>query len=84
MSSKPAALAGMRHKGAIGVGYDADLAIFAPDEAFVVDPEKLEHRNPVTPYARRTLSGVVRRTILAGDDVDFDRPAGTLLWRGRV
>lgn len=84
MSSKPAKLAGLRSKGTIGVGFDADLSIFAPDEAFVVHAEKLEHKNPITPYDERPLSGVVRRVFLAGEDIDFDNPAGELIWRGKA
>ena len=83
MSERPAALAGLRDKGTIAVGRAADLVVFAPDDAFVVRPEELEHRNAITAYADRTLSGVVRRTVLAGVDVDLDQPAGRLLWRGR-
>jgi len=84
MSSKPAALAGLRDKGTIAVGYDADLSIFAPDDAFVVRAEALEHKNPITPYDQKSLSGVVRRTLLAGKDIDFDNPAGELIWRGKA
>nr|WP_306238888.1 allantoinase AllB [Ornithinimicrobium cryptoxanthini] len=84
MAARPAALAGLRTKGAIAVGYAADLSIFAPDESFVVRAAELEHRNPITPYDQRTLSGVVRRTFLTGAEIDFDRPAGALLWRGKA
>ncbi|WP_022919361.1 allantoinase AllB [Ruania albidiflava] len=84
MASKPAALAGLRSKGTIAVGYDADLSIFAPDDAFVVHAETLEHKNPITPYDQRSLSGVVRRTLLAGKGIDFDHPAGELIWRGKA
>ena len=38
-------------------GYDADFAVFAPDDAWIVDGLKLRHRNPVTPYAGRPLAG---------------------------
>lgn len=84
MAGKPAALAGLRSKGTIAVGYDADLSIFAPDEAFVVRADQLEHKNPITAYDQRSLSGVVRRTLLAGKDIDFDGPAGALIWRGKA
>ena len=84
MASRPAALAGLRSKGTIAVGYDADLSIFAPDDAFVVHADQLEHKNPITAYDQRTLSGVVRRTLLAGKDIDFDQPAGELIWRGKA
>lgn len=82
MATKPAELAGLRSKGTIGVGFDADLSIFAPDEAFVVHAENLEHKNAITPYDERALSGAVRRVFLAGSDIDFDHPAGELIWRG--
>jgi len=43
MSTKPAQLAGLPHKGRIAVGFDADFCIFRPDQPFVVDPAKLYH-----------------------------------------
>jgi allantoinase len=53
--------------------------ILAPDETFVVDPARLYHRHPVTPYAGRSLTGVVRETWLAGIRVDLHHPKGRLL-----
>ncbi|HET7689147.1 MAG TPA: allantoinase AllB [Nocardioidaceae bacterium] len=81
MSSAPASLVGLSQKGAVEVGRDADLVVFAPDDSFLVDPEALHHRNPVTPYAGRRLHGVVRSTWVRGRRVG-DRPHGTLLRRG--
>ena len=81
MATAPARLAGLPGKGAIAVGADADLAVLAPDETFVVDPAALHHRNPVTPYAGRELAGVVRSTWLRGERVD-GVPRGRLLRRG--
>jgi allantoinase len=81
MAEAPAALAGLARKGRIEPGYDADLAVFAPDAAFVVDPLALAHRHPVTPYAGRALTGEVRDTWLRGRRVGAE-PAGELLTRG--
>jgi allantoinase len=83
MSAGPAALVGLERKGAIAVGKDADLAVFAPEATFVVDPARLHHKNPVTPYAGRDLTGTVRRTLLRGHEVG-DEPTGTLLRRGEA
>lgn len=82
MAERPARLAGLTRKGRLEVGADADLCVFAPDEAFVVDPAQLHHRNPVTPYAGRSLYGVVRSTWLRGQCLDLSSPRGRFLVRG--
>ncbi|TVT54253.1 allantoinase AllB [Amycolatopsis rhizosphaerae] len=84
MARRPAELTGMRRKGRIAVGADADFCVFAPDEAFVVDAAKLRHRNPVSAYHGRPLAGVVRGTWLRGREVTGERPRGGLLVRGSV
>ena len=86
MSAAPAALVGLDRKGAIAVGNDADLVVFAPDATFRVDPARLQHRNPVTPYAGHRLTGVVRGVWLRGQRVVADGepcgdPTGQLLRR---
>jgi allantoinase len=82
MSTAPAELAGLRRKGAIRTACDADLVLFDPDEEFVVDPDLLQHRHKLTPYAGRRLAGVVKRTWLRGHPVELDgEPRGRLLKR---
>ncbi|MEU1664350.1 allantoinase AllB [Streptomyces sparsogenes] len=85
MSTAPAGLVGLAHKGAIEPGRDADFAVLAPDETFTVDPAALHHRNQVTAYAGRTLYGVVRSTWLRGrkiaDHGTPTPPTGRLLER---
>ncbi|MBB4910629.1 allantoinase AllB [Actinophytocola algeriensis] len=81
MSWAPAELAGLTGKGAIEVGRDADLCVFAPDGEFTVDAEELFHRNAVSAYHGRTLTGVVRRTWLRGREVTGAAPHGKLLER---
>jgi allantoinase len=66
MCAAPARLAGLARKGAIAAGRDADLVVFAPDAEWQVDPARLHHRHPLTPYAGAPLAGVVRRTYLRG------------------
>jgi allantoinase len=81
MASGPADLVGLRQKGRIAVGADANLVAFAPENVFTVDPAVLHHRHPITPYAGRQLRGVVRRTWLRGVQTG-GAPQGRLLRRG--
>lgn len=84
MATGPARVAGLAGKGAITPGNDADLVAFAPDQSWIVDPAALLHRHPVTPYAGRELTGVVRATWVRGRKVDTDAdaaPYGRLLSR---
>ena len=84
MATRPAELVRLPGKGRIALGHDADFAGFAPDDAYVVDPARLHHKNPITAYAGRALAGAVRRTFLAGVEVDGRTPRGRLLRRGAV
>jgi allantoinase len=71
------------NKGQIAVGYDADFSVFAPDDTFVVDVDTLQHKNALTPYDGRSLTGVVRSTWLRGAAVDIEaEPRGRLLTPG--
>jgi allantoinase len=72
MSVGPARLAGLPTKGALAAAMDADVTIWDPDTAIIVDPARLLHRHPVTPYAGRELFGAVRATIVAGRIVYTD------------
>jgi allantoinase len=83
MSRGPADQTGLTRKGRIAVGADADFAVFAPDDRQTVDAARLQHKNPITPYAGRQLTGVVRSTWLRGERIDIDAPPrGRQLTRG--
>jgi allantoinase len=78
MTAGPAELAGIsKRKGSLSPGYDADVVVWDPEEAFVVTPGNIEHRHKVTPYAGQTLHGVVKATYLRGEKVWEDgQPIG--------
>jgi allantoinase len=81
MARRPADLVGLRAKGRIEPGADADLSVFAPDDEWVVNATELQHRNPVTAYHGSRLHGIVRATWLRGVRITA-RPTGVLLSRG--
>ncbi len=48
--------------------------VWNPDAEFTVDAARLQQRHKLTPYAGRTLRGVIRTTFLRGERVwDGDR-----------
>jgi allantoinase len=81
LAANPCASFRVPGKGSIAVGNDADFAVVAPEETFVVDVEDLAHKNKISPYQGRTLRGVVKRTALRGRTVDRDSKAGRIVRR---
>jgi len=76
MSAAPARLAGLdATKGQLAAGFDADIVVWDPEASFVVDPANLQHRHSLTPYAGRSLFGVVVATYAGGRQVFADERA---------
>ncbi|ASU86336.1 allantoinase AllB [Nocardiopsis gilva YIM 90087] len=81
MARRPAEIAGVRGKGRLQVGYDADFAVVAPAASTRIDAATLQHKHPLSAYDGRELTGVVRQTWLRGQRVDTAHPQGRLLSR---
>jgi allantoinase len=69
VSRNPAARYGLRRKGDIAVGMDADLAIVDPDDSFVVRAAESESSQGYTPFEGMELTGRVQSTWLRGQEI---------------
>ena len=58
--------------GSLGVGDVADIAIFDPNEAWVVEPEKLHSKSKNTCFKGMKLKGRVKYTLVNGQVVYKD------------
>lgn len=72
LSTTPARLFGLPHKGAIEVGRDADIVLFDPQERRTITQAELHHTSDYTPYEGLATSGIVRSTIVRGEFVVRD------------
>jgi dihydroorotase len=69
-SWRPARIAGLERQGRpIEAGAPANLCVFDPGEAWVVEPASMVSRSANTPYGGRKLQGRVRHTIYEGEIV---------------
>jgi dihydroorotase len=71
MSSNPAKILGL-NKGWIGIGAEADLTIFDPDEAWTIDPSQFRSKGRNTPFAGTEVKGRVKYTIVGGNIIYAD------------
>jgi allantoinase len=71
------------NKGAIDVGFDADLALVNVKACYELRKEHLLDRHKHSPYVGRTFHGVVMRTILRGQTI-FDYPRTVAKHAGKL
>jgi allantoinase len=62
----PAQRYGLKSKGDVAPGYDADLVLVDPQESFVVRAAESESKQGYTPFEGMELSGRVKTTFLRG------------------
>ncbi|MDO8643571.1 MAG: dihydroorotase [bacterium] len=66
LTAGPASILGLKNKGTLKVGADADITIFDPKKAVTVDREKFRSKSKNTPFHGWKLKGRVEATIVAG------------------
>ena len=72
LATTPARLFGLRAKGAVEVGRDADLVLFDPAARRTLTAADLHHTSDYTPYEGLELTGAVRSTLVRGSFVVRD------------
>ncbi len=72
LSTTPARLFGLGHKGSIEVGKDADLVLFDPAAHRTLRADDLHHTSDYTPYEGLAVRGAVRDVFVRGEDVIRD------------
>ncbi|MFC0226857.1 allantoinase AllB [Serratia aquatilis] len=75
MSTNAADIFGLKHKGRIALGKDADLVFIQPNSSYVLTNDDLEYRHKVSPYVGRKINARVTKTILRGE-VIYDIKSG--------
>ena len=65
----PARLPGLKKKGKIQKGYDADLVVWNAGKEFTPNEDMIHHKHKTTPYLNESLYGVVDQTWLGGKKV---------------
>ncbi len=68
-SYAPAARYGLKNKGAIAVGYDADIALVDENQNYLVRAEDSESSQEYTPFEGFTLTAKVTDTFVRGNHV---------------
>ena len=66
LSTNPARIVGLKGKGILKPGSDADITIFDPSEKIKVDPARFRSKGRNSPFAGWNLKGRVKCTIVAG------------------
>jgi len=69
LTAAPARILGLSGKGTLAAGYDADITIFDPDEAWTVQSSRFKSKSRNTPFEGLRVTGRVRYTIVGGEVV---------------
>ena len=90
LATTPARRFGLPHKGALGIGRDADLVLFDPAARRTIRAADLHHTSDYTPYEGLEVAGAVRDVFVRGRPVIRDgafvgqRGAGAFVERGPI
>ena len=66
MSAKPAALLGLKKRGLLAEGYEADLTLVDPERIWTVRGENFASKGKFTPLEGKKLAGQIQASFLSG------------------
>jgi len=66
MTAAPARILGLKGKGALKAGADADLTLIDPKASWTVDPASFRSMGRCTPYEKMKLTGRAAKVIVGG------------------
>ena len=69
MSRNVADFLGLKNKGRLEPGADADIVVWSPEKKLKVSRSNIRFRHPITPYEGQMLSGLVELTYVRGNKV---------------
>ena len=69
MSSNPASILGLKEKGNLGIGMDADIIIVDTNKEWINDTSKSYSKSRNDPYGGKKMKGKVEYTIVGGEIV---------------
>jgi allantoinase len=72
LTERPAQFLGLDKKGFLKIGYDADIAVWSPEESFAATENNILHRHKKSPYVGELLWGKTDRTYVSGEIVFAD------------
>ncbi|WP_455278097.1 dihydroorotase [[Eubacterium] cellulosolvens] len=67
LAERPAKIFGLKGKGELSEGADADITILDLEKEFVIDPEKFHSKARYSPFAGENCVGGVSKVFLAGE-----------------
>ena len=69
LASNPAKRFGLKHKGEISEGFDADLVLVNLKEEFELQKEDLKMKHQLSPYVAESFTGVIKNTFVGGKEI---------------
>ena len=66
MTEAPAAILGLKGKGTLKAGSDADVTVIDLQAAWTVDPTSFRSKGRCTPYEKMKLTGRAKHVVVGG------------------